>query len=196
VTLTTPVTAADAGAAALAGQPRATLLQQATDARPERLALVERQAAARAQDEAAAATRRPQVAVLAALEPARPNQRFVPRTDEWQTSWDLGDNVSWSFWDGGRGRAERAGARAQADALAARVAELDAGIAVEVRQRQLDVEAGRAAVAASDEAVAAATEARRVVGERFAVGVATSTELLDADVVQLEAELERAQALA
>ncbi len=196
VMLATPLAAADAGAAALAGQPQATLLQQATDARPERLALVERQAAAQAQGEAAAAARRPQVAVLAAVEPARPNARFVPRSDQWQTSWDLGVNVNWSFWDGGRARAERAGARAQADALAARVADLDAGIAVELRQRQLDVEAGRAAVAAGDEAVAAATEARRVVGERFAVGVATSTELLDADVVQLEAELERAQALA
>jgi outer membrane protein TolC len=41
--------------------------------------------------------------------------------------------------------------------------------------------------------VAAATEARRVVGERFAAGVATSTEMLDSDVALLEAELEQSR---
>jgi len=46
-------------------------------------------------------------------------------------------------------------------------------------------------IAASAEAVAAATEARRVVAERFSVGVATSTEMLDSDVLLLEAELEQ-----
>jgi outer membrane protein TolC len=45
-------------------------------------------------------------------------------------------------------------------------------------------------------AVRAASEARRVVAERFAVGVATSTELLDAQVDQLQAELEQTRALA
>ena len=49
----------------------------------------------------------------------------------------------------------------------------------------------RAALAASGEAVAAATEARRVLEERFTAGVATSTDVLDADVALLEAELER-----
>ena len=42
----------------------------------------------------------------------------------------------------------------------------------------------------------APTEARRVVAERFAAGVATSTDLLDAQVDQLQAELERTRALA
>ena len=60
-----------------------------------------------------------------------------------------------------------------------------------MRQRVLDVESGRAAIAASDEAVTAAAEARRVVEERFRAGVATSTDVLDAQVALLEAELER-----
>ena len=62
---------------------------------------------------------------------------------------------------------------------------------VEVRQRLLDLESSRAALAASAEAVAAATEARRVVEERFDAGVATSTDVLDAQLALLEAELER-----
>jgi outer membrane protein TolC len=62
---------------------------------------------------------------------------------------------------------------------------------VELRQRRGDVDAGRAALAASAEAVSAATEARRVIAERFKAGVATSTDVLDAENALLEAELER-----
>jgi len=65
-----------------------------------------------------------------------------------------------------------------------------------VRQRLLDVSAAGSALTASSEAVSAAAEARRVVGERFDVGVATNTDVLDADVAWLEAELEHTRLLA
>ena len=57
----------------------------------------------------------------------------------------------------------------------------------------MDVEAGKAALEASAEGVAAATEARRVVEERFKAGVSTNTEVLDAQTALLEAELQRTQ---
>jgi outer membrane protein TolC len=62
---------------------------------------------------------------------------------------------------------------------------------VDVQQRLEEIEAGRAAIAAADEGVAASEEAHRVLRERYAAGVATSTEVLDAGVALLEAELER-----
>jgi outer membrane protein TolC len=187
----TPVDRAATGAADLAAQPAAELAARAAASRPERLALSERQAALRAAGDAVMAATRPQVAAIAAVEPARPNARFVPRTDQWHTAWDLGVQVSWSLWDGGRARAERAAALAQSDAVGARLVDLDRGVAVEVYQRQLDIATARSAITVAGQGVAAATEARRVVGERFAVGVASSTDMLDAEVAQLEAELER-----
>ena len=51
-------------------------------------------------------------------------------------------------------------------------------------------------LAAAEDAVRAATEARRVIGDRFSAGVATSTDLLDAQVAVLQAALDRTQALA
>ena len=54
----------------------------------------------------------------------------------------------------------------------------------------------RSQVETASAAVVSATEARRVVAERFGAGVATSTDLLDAQVDQLQAELERTRALA
>jgi outer membrane protein TolC len=186
-----PVGRSDDVIAALAALPVAEVVARARDARAERGAFAERQSAFRAAADAAMAARRPQVTAIAALEPSRPNNRFVPRQDEWQTSWDLGINVTWALWDGGRARADRAIAQAQAHVLGHRLAEFDDRVAVDVQVRLSDLEAGRAAIAASDEAVSAATEAFRVLQERYASGVATSTEVLDAQVAVLEASLER-----
>jgi outer membrane protein TolC len=65
-----------------------------------------------------------------------------------------------------------------------------------VRQRRLEVESSRARAAASADAVRSAAEARRVLQDRYGAGVATSTEVLDAQVVLLDAELARTRALA
>ena len=189
-----PVTAVDqptAGAADLAAQPVEALSARAREQRGERTALLERQRALRESAASVVGAREPRIAARAGVAPARPNQRFVPRTDEWRTSWDIGVQVSWLLWDSGKARADRAQALAQAEAVGHQVEAQDELVALEIRQRLLDFESGRAALAASGEAVAAATEARRVIQERFNVGVATSTELLDADVALLEAELER-----
>ena len=65
-----------------------------------------------------------------------------------------------------------------------------------VRQRALDLDSARASLVAAADGVRSAAEARRVVAERFNVGVATSTEVLDAQVALLQAELDRTRALA
>jgi outer membrane protein TolC len=100
------------------------------------------------------------------------------------------------LWDSGRRAAEVGEASASERALRARLDEFDSLIALEIRQRRLDVDAGVAAARAAAEGVRSAAEARRVVDERFAAGVATSTDMLDAQVALLQAELDRTRALA
>ena len=51
--------------------------------------------------------------------------------------------------------------------------ELGTVISADVRQRLLDLRSSRASVRAADAGVRAAAEARRVLGERFAVSPAT-----------------------
>jgi outer membrane protein len=174
----------------------AAALATALSARAERAALAARARAFEAAGRAALATRLPQVFTFAGVEPARPNARFVPRTDTWHTSWDLGVTVSWSIWDGGRAKAEYVVAQAQADALRSRDEEFQARLDVELTDRRLELESAQAAVSAADEGVAAAAEVHRVMGERFEAGVATSTDVLDAHQAWLEAELERTRLLA
>jgi OMF family outer membrane factor len=105
-------------------------------------------------------------------------------------------NASWLLFDGGRTRAEVAGADAAERALRERLGEFDSLLDLEIRQRSLEVETSLARVAAADDAVRSATEAHRVLQDRYAAGVATSTEVLDAQLVLLEAELQRTRALA
>ena len=164
--------------------------------RADRQAVDLRAAAAAARIDSARAALFPVIGIVAGTDYARPNPRIFPREAVWKPSWDVGVNVSWTLWNWGRTGAEVAEARLQATALRERLAELDSRIALEVRQRTLDLESARAEVAPAVEAVASATEARRVVQERFTAGVATSTDLLDAQQDLLEAELGRTRALA
>ena len=168
----------------------ADLEAHARSDRSERLALAERAAASRARQDAVRAGARPQVGVNAGYDYARPNARIFPRRGAWQDSWDVSANVTWLLWDGGRRRAEEAEAAAATRALEARANDVDRQIAFEVRQRWLEVDSNRAAIEAAAAGVKSATEARRVVGERFRAGVATSTDVLDAELAVLQAELD------
>jgi len=164
--------------------------------RPERKALELRVSAADLQKAAAASGRRPQIAVGGGVDYARPNPKIFPRAERWDDSWDAGVNVSWSLWDGGRVAADVAQASGAASAVRERLREFDSVLAVEVRQRSLEISSGTAAVAAADEAVRAATEARRVVGERYRAGVIAQGDVLDAELALLQSQLDRTRALA
>ena len=172
------------------------LVAEARGQRPERRGLEDRAAAARERIAVAQSESRPQVAVSGGYDYASPNPRIFPRSSRWEDSWDVSVNASWSIWDGGRSRADRAEAAATARAAESRVLDLDRQIAFEVKQRRLEVDSSRASIATAGDGVRAAEEAFRVVGERFRAGVATNTDLLDAESELLQAQLEQTRALA
>jgi outer membrane protein TolC len=171
-------------------------MEVARSRRAERQALASRVSGARLLEAAAGAAARPQVAIGAGYDIARPNLRIFPRLGAWRDSWDVSVNVSWSLWDGGRRRADEAEAAAGTRALIARAADFDRDLAFEIEQRRLEAESADAAIGAAEDGLRAAAEARRVVGERFNAGVATSTDVLDAQTDVLQAELDRTRAIA
>jgi outer membrane protein TolC len=148
-----------------ATQALAALLEQARQQRPERAALAKRMLAASERVTAAGAGSKPTIAVGGGFDYARPNPRIFPREGIWQQSWDASVNLRWPLFDGGRTRAETAEASANSRASGERLAEFDAGLAVELRQRGSEIESSRAAIEAAGDAVRSATEARRVVGD-------------------------------
>jgi outer membrane protein TolC len=169
---------------------------EALQQRPELRALSFRIEGAQAREAAAATGRKPVVALGAGYDFSKPNPKIFPREDIWQSSWDVGVNLTWTFFDSGRTRAEVAEAAAATRATEERQKDLGTVISADVRQRLLDLRSSQAAVRAADAGVRAATEARRVLGERFAVGVATTTDVLVAQEQLLTAELARTRALA
>ena len=180
----------------LEAPPPGVMASAQASSRAERQAQADRIIAADERRRAAEAGRRPTVSVIGAVDYAKPNPSIFPRTDIWQESWELGVSANWTLWDGGRTAAEVLEAEAAATAARARLAELDSLFALEIRQRSLDLDSARASVIAAADGVRSAAEARRVVAERYTVGVATSTEVLDAQLALLQAELDRTRALA
>jgi outer membrane protein TolC len=172
------------------------LVAEARAKRNERQAMEQRIDAAEQMWVAAERAQRPVISLTGGFDYARPNPRIFPMAERWDDSWDAGISASWSFWDGGRARAETAQAGSAITAARQRLAEFDSVVALEVRQRLLEIDSGRAAVAAAADSVRAATEASRVVGERYRAGVIAQTDVLDAEVARLQAELDRTRALA
>ena len=164
--------------------------------RPERRALQFRITAAEQRVAAASAGGVPVLSALGGYDMARPNPRIFPIQESWKPSWDVGINVRWSLFDGGRVRAEIAEAAATRRTIEARIRDFDAGVEVEVRQRTAEMKAATAAIEAAGVGVRAATEARRVIAERFSAGVATNTDVLNAQTTLLQAELDLTRARA
>jgi outer membrane protein TolC len=192
VDLTTPLSVAGTSAAG----DLETQIARAKASRPERGVLLQRIDAAAARVAAAGAGSRPAILLNGGVDYGRPNVRIFPRADRWKESWDVSINASWSLWDGGRRAADVAAAAAAERALRSRLDEFDSLVALEIRQRRLELDAGLASAGAAADGIRSAVEARRVVGERFAAGVATSTDVLDAQLDILHAELDRTRALA
>jgi len=175
---------------------QSALVGQARADRPERRALEIRTQGAEEREAAADAGRLPSLALAGGYDYARPNAKIFPRAADWKTSWDVSVNVNWSLWDGGRVNAEVAESAANRRAVEERLREFDTVLESDVRQRQLDLTSALAAISSAEDGVRSATEARRVVAERFGAGVATNTDVIDAQLVLMQAALDRTRAIA
>lgn len=172
------------------------LVASALASRPEHAALRERATAAQDRVRADEAGYYPKAALAGGFDEARPNRRILPVTDEWDSSWDVGVNVSLDVFDFGRTRAAVSRSRAQADAAARQLEDLEARIRQEVTARVFELTSAVSAVPVADRALASATESQRVSADRFREGVAPSSELLDAEVALQRAALDRTRAVA
>jgi outer membrane protein TolC len=172
------------------------LVSSALAHRPELAAVQGRLAAAEAQSRVERSYRLPQVSLGAGVYYAHPNPRYLPPEPEWNGNWEVGVSMGWSLFDGGRSSAGERRANAFVDAIRAELADLEERIRLDVVRAVLELENARAAADLADRARGAARESRRVAAERYREGVILSSELLDAEVAALRADLEHTEALA
>lgn len=167
----------------------APLIDEAMAGRPEIAALEARRDAVASRATTAKAPTRPRVSLAAEWNVARPNERFLPLEDTWNSSWSVGLVAGWRVFDGSRTRSEVASLDAERAALDADLGELERRVALDVETARQTLQAAIAADASAIAAVTAATAREADSRDRYTAGLATVTEVLDAQTDLADAEL-------
>lgn len=109
--------------------------------------------------------------------------------DPLYNAWAFSLDLRWEFFDGGRRKAQIARLESERAQLALQRNDLEARIRLETGQALSDYQTARLRAAAAEVAARAAGEAQRVARESYEQGVATQTDLLDAQSRATTAEV-------
>jgi len=124
----------------------------------------------------------------------RPNPRFMPALDKLKETWDVGISVSFDIWNWGQTKSQTDQAKAQLAQVRDARKLLEDQAVLEITQCRLILARANEKIRVAGQAVGQAEENLRVTRERFKQGVALNTDVLDADVVLLQARMNRTQA--
>ena len=160
-----------------------------TLARPELVAAAERANAAEAQVRSAKSGFLPQLSAFGSLDYDR----------GWQmegdgSSYSAGALVRWDLWDGNLTRARVAEARANAEVAREEERKMRLAMNLEVEQARLVLQEATERLSVGEKSVAQAGESLGLTRERFAEGLALSTQLIDAQTALTAARVRRAEA--
>lgn len=170
-------------------EPIARLAERASAARADVRAL---EADARRLDAAsrgAATDFFPQLIAVAQATYANPNPRAIPPREEFRASWFVGGALTWSPNRLLTNRARVRELKARRRELVASAASMRRAVAIEVSMAYSAREASTRAVSLLRRQVAAANEAYAVASDRYRVGDATASEVVEAQASQARARL-------
>jgi outer membrane protein TolC len=133
----------------------------------------------------------------------RAKSGFVPRVNsfaryDWndpraafagEKNWTVGVMASWSLFGGASELSETQAATSRARAAMAMQQGTSAQAALDVAQSTVLLETALARLAIAERSVAQATDAHRIVGRRYAGGLATIVELFDATAMETQSKL-------
>lgn len=163
------------------------LLETALVRRPEPRAMDLRVKAGEAGVAAARSGWYPQVFLAGNYYDLRPNPRLLPARDKFYSTWDVSVNISMDLWNWGATARQTEQAKARLAQARDALGMVKDAVALELRQCRLELAAALAKVGVSREASAQAEENLRVVRERFREGVALNADVLDAEILALQA---------
>ncbi|MBK8254917.1 MAG: TolC family protein [Polyangiaceae bacterium] len=136
----------------------------------------------------------PRVDAFADLTIANPNQRYIFAGAEWNTTWDAGVRVSWTFND----TFQTIGAAAESKARITQIQELKKqlrdGLRLEVTAAWTEMKKSAFVIDAANRGLVAAEEGLRVRRELFLLGKATNVEMLDSETEVTRARLRKLDA--
>ncbi len=117
---------------------------------------------------------------------SNPNVRFQPLTDDWNDTWDVGVTLSWDIWDWGSTSSKTIQAEEISVQTQASFEKLNDNIEVEVYQSYLNLMKAKEKVDVSRLSLEQAIENYRITSEKYNEQLATSTDLIDAEVSELQ----------
>jgi len=170
-----------------AGQTPAGLAEKAFAIRPDLQSIQSRLEASKAGLSATQGNYYPQIFLAANYYYNRPNTRYQPTIDAFKSSWDLGVQVQFDIWNWGTTSSEVEQARALVTQDENLYGQMKDNIVLDVKRYYLAVERAREKIQVAGVGVDQAEENARTTRDKYTSGLATSTELLDADVALLQA---------
>jgi outer membrane protein TolC len=166
------------------------LVERAQRTRLEPQALRHGSGALREQASTALAAELPRLSAVGSVLYAQPNPRIFPQKERWDATCEAGVRLSWTPTEIFGAEAGREVNLAKARQLDEERAQLEDGIALEVKQQLLALAESEAALVSARRQVGAAEESYRVRRALFQNGRATSAELTDAENEWSRAQLE------
>jgi outer membrane protein len=157
--------------------------------RPELAAARDRASAAQAQLQGSKSGYQPRVSAFGSL-----NHDYGWVTGGDGNSYTAGVMVQWDLWDGFSTRAKTREARANLGSAREEQRKVRLALDLEVEQARLDISAADERLAVSSKTVEQAEESASLTRNRFAQGLALSTQLIDSETTLVAARVRRAEA--
>ncbi|MFZ6032677.1 MULTISPECIES: TolC family protein [unclassified Melioribacter] len=119
---------------------------------------------------------------------SNPNPRFLPAKDEFNYNWDVGVTLSWDVWNWGLTSSQVSQAEQTKIQLETNYDQLKENIQMEVHSNYLNLLKTEEKVKVNKIALEQASENYRITAEKYNLQLATSTDLIDAETLKLQAE--------
>ena len=137
----------------------------------------------------------PSVSLFGNFYYSRPNQRILPPEDKFNDTWDVGVNLNWDLWNWGYTSSQTIQAEEGKFQAEVSLSKLKDGVEIEVYQSYLNYKKSLDKINVIRKSVEQAEENYRITKEKYNSQLATSSDLIDAEVSLLQAKTNSTNAL-
>ncbi len=126
---------------------------------------------------------------------SKPNQRIIPAENKFKDTWDIGVTLQWDLWNWGYTSSKSTQAEEQKTQVETSLSQLEDAVELEVYQTFLKYKRAMDKINVSRQSVEQSEENYRSTQDKYNQQIATSTDLIDAEVSLLLAKTNLTTAL-
>lgn len=164
------------------------LLDEALNKRYELKSLAFRVEVSKANISAARSENYPSIYLTGNYYYSNPNPRFQPAVNEFNNNWDVGVTLNWNIWNWGKTSAKISQAEQTNIQLETNYDQLKENIQLEVNRNYLELVKNEEKVKVNRIALEQANENYRIIAEKYDLQIVSSSDLIDAESLKLQAE--------